>query len=179
MILIAALCSVSYFYYSKKADTVIVDMPSTSTTTNTNVGVATTTSIVYKNSDYGFNFTLPMSWSGYNIINSSWKGTPLAATSTQIPPPTLTGPKLLIRNPKWTSAAPYEDIPVLVFTIAQWDMYGREDFNIFAAPIPASELARNNKYVFALPPRWDFDYSINVKEAEDIIASHPLKAFNN
>jgi hypothetical protein len=82
----------------------------------------------------------------------------------------------LIRNPKWTATAPYEDLPVLVFTLAQWDSYVAEKFSVSAAPIQATELARNNAYVFALPPRWDFDYSTGVKEAEDIIASKPLIA---
>ena len=91
---------------------------------------------------------------------------------------TETGPKLLIRNPQWTENVHYEDIPVLVFTIAQWNAYKAEDFAVSAAPILASELGRNNKYVFALPPRWDYDYSKGYQEAQSIIKSNPLKAFD-
>lgn len=130
------------------------------------------TSIIYKNTDYGFNFSLPANWQGYSIINNTWIGTPLTNTPAQ------SGPKLLIRNPKWTTSAPYEDLPVLVFTIPQWNAYLAENFSIGAAPIKASELDRNDKYVFALPARWDFDYSLDYKEAQDIIARKPLQAFN-
>ena len=129
--------------------------------------VVQSTSVVYKNTEYGFNFSLPLTWQGYSIIKDTWKSTG-----------TESGPKLLIRNPKWTSSAPYEDLPILVFTISQWDSYAKEDFSVSAAPMQATELARNNMYVFALPPRWDFDYSLNFKEAEDIFAGNPLKAFN-
>lgn len=128
--------------------------------------------ITYKNTTYGFDFSLPANWQGYSVIEGSWNGTPLNNTVEQ------SGPKLLIRNPKWTAAAPYEDLPILVFTIPQWDAYITEDFSVSAAPILASELGRNNKYVFALPPRWDFDSSLDYKEAQDIIAGKPLSPFN-
>lgn len=130
------------------------------------------TSVVYKNTDYGFNFSLPANWQGYSIVTEEWKGYPLSNTATQ------GGPKIIIRNPKWTVSAKYEDLPILIFTIPQWDSYMVEDFSIGAAPIKASELARNNKYVFALPARWDFDYSLDFKEAQDIFTSKPLQVFD-
>jgi hypothetical protein len=130
------------------------------------------TAVIYKNSDYGFTFSLPATWQGYTIVKSTWQGT--ALTSAAAP----SGPKLIVRNPNWTTSAHYEDIPILVFTIAQWNSYRAENFAVSAAPIQASELARNNTYVFALPPRWDFDYSQGYKEAEDIVAGKPLRAFN-
>lgn len=130
------------------------------------------TSVTYKNTEYGFTFSLPVSWQGYSIVQGAWKGNLLKDKAEQ------TGPKLLIRNPKWTESAPYEDLPILVFTIPQWNAYLAENFSVSAAPIQASELARNNMYVFALPPRWDYDYSLGYKEAQDIIAGNPLRAFN-
>lgn len=128
--------------------------------------------IVYKNTDYGFNFSLPANWQGYSIIKNTWEGNAL----TESPAPS--GPKLLIRNPKWTEALPYEDLPILIFTTQQWNEYLAENFSVGAAPIKASELSRNNKYVFAIPARWDFDYSLDFKEAQSIIAGNPLQAFN-
>ena len=74
---------------------------------------AKNTSITYKNTDYGFNFTLPIDWQGYTVIKDTWNGTVLTNASAQ------TGPKLFIRNPKWTASAPYEDLPILVFTISR------------------------------------------------------------
>ena len=135
--------------------------------------VTTATANVYKNSAYGFTFTLPASWQGYSVVSQTWKGTVIKTNTIE-----QNGAKFIIRNPKWTTGAPYEDLPILVFTTAQWNSYTAEDFSISAAPVKATELARNNKYVFALPPRWDFDYSLDYKEAQDIIAGSPLQAFN-
>lgn len=131
------------------------------------------TEIVHTNNEYGFTFTLPMSWEGYTIVQHTWQGTSLTSTPTN-----ETGPKLLIRNPKWTSTLPYEDIPILVFTTAQWSAYTDEAFAVSAAPIAASELGRNSAYVFALPPRWNFDYAEGYAEAEAIVAAKPLNAFD-
>jgi len=132
------------------------------------------TSVIYTNADYGFTFTLPDDWSGYSIVQNTWTGNPLVPNITV----NETGPKLLIRNPKWTSSVHYEDIPILVFTLAQWKSYVAEDFAVSAAPIQATELARNNTYVFALPPRWDFDYSQGFEEADNIVKTNPIKTFD-
>lgn len=157
--LIALILIGSYLYYYRNDDVVSITDPNT-------------TSITYKNTQFGFDFTLPSTWQGYTVVNNSWTGTALKSTTKQ------SGTKLLIRNPKWTATLPYEDLPVLVFTIAQWNAYLNEEFSVSAAPIVASELGRNNKYVFALPPRWNYDYSEGYVEAENIIKSNPLKAFD-
>lgn len=128
--------------------------------------------VLYDNTEYGFTFSLPDTWKGYSVIKNTWEGNPLIATSIK-----ETGIKLIVRNPKWTPNLPYEDIPILIFTVAQWDSYVAGNFAISAAPIEAIELARNNLYVFALPPRWDFDYSEGHQEAQDIVASRPIKAY--
>ena len=142
--------------------------------TSINEGSSTSTpsQIVYNNTDYGFNFTLPTNWQGYSIIKNTWTGNSLKNSPAQ------SGVKIIIRNPKWTVAVPYEDLPILIFTISQWNLYLAEDFAISAAPIQASELARNNMYVFALPPRWDFDYSLGFEEAQGIFKGNPIKTFN-
>lgn len=128
--------------------------------------------IVYKNDDYGFTFSLPANWRGYSIIEGTWEG---VALSTETAP---NGPKIIIRNPKWTESAHYEDIPIMIFTIPQWEDYMAEKFSVSAAPIQATELARNNVFVFALPPRWNYDYSLGYEEAENIVAGNPLRAFD-
>ncbi len=128
--------------------------------------------LVYVNAEYGFNFALPVEWKGYTIVKDMWRGVAVTGTSTP------SGPKILIRNPKWTAESPHQDIPILIFTTSQWQAYTAEDFSVSAAPIQADELARNNVYVFALPPRWDFDYSLEYKEAQDIVARKPLSAFS-
>lgn len=159
-LIIIALSAALLLFFSSRNDNVVINNPSTPS------------SITYKNTDYGFDFSLPSTWQGYSVIKDTWTGTVLTNTTAQ------SGPKLIMRNPKWTASAPYEDIPVLVFTLSQWNTYLAEKFSISAAPIQARELGRNNVYVFALPPRWDFDYSLGYKEAQDIILGKPLSPFN-
>ena len=161
-VLIVTLCFAVYLAYFKNQNTPPIPAQD----------ISLNDPIIYTNVEYGFNFTLPSNWQGYSIIKENWKGTALTGTSTQ------SGPKLLIRNPKWTASAPYQDLPILVFTITEWNAYTAEQFAISAAPIEATELARNNRYVFALPPRWDFDYSLEYKEAQDIMAGNPLQPYN-
>ncbi len=160
VVIIVALGVGLYYVYSARIDNELV------------INNPNDVSVIYNNTDYGFTFSLPDDWEGYSIIKDAWKGNSL--TNGVAP----TGSEIIIRNPNWTVTAPYEDLPVLIFTIPQWNAYLTEDFSVSAAPIPASELARNNMYVFALPPRWDFDYSIGYEEAQAIIAGSPLHAFD-
>lgn len=133
-------------------------------------------SILYRNRDYGFTFTLPKSWSGYKIAAETWEGRSLeGSTSGQI---TETGPKLLIRHPGWTKENPREDIPIMVFTMAQWDKVQQAKISLGAAPIGPTELGRNSTYVFALPARYNFDFLTGFEEVEQILAGNPLKPFD-
>ncbi len=166
LILIIIISLISYYFYNKNKIVTPTNIPNI---LNTNVVYGT----IYSNKDYGFAFTLPNTWTGYSIEKNTWEGNPLNTKTKK-----ENGPKLLIRNPKWTEALPYQDIPVLVFTITQWNSYIKENFSISAAPILASELGRNNKYVFALPARWNFDYSKDYEEANSIININPLEAFD-
>lgn len=127
--------------------------------------------IVYKNTQYGFTFTLPASWKGYSIITGSWVGNDV--TTGQI---TETGPIISIRHPLWTPQNPRQDIPIMVFTINQWNSLQQGRFHIGAAPIGPSELGRNSRYVFALPARYNFVFPTGYEEVERILQSHPLHA---
>jgi hypothetical protein len=138
--------------------------PSSSSTTNDS------SSILYNNAQYGFNFILPKSWQGHSITTGNWKGNDVASGKV-----TETGPMVCIRHPEWTSKNPRQDIPVLVFTLDQWNLLQKEEFHIGAAPIGPSELGRNNIYVFALPARYNFAFPIGYQEVEDILKDHPLK----
>lgn len=128
----------------------------------------TASTIVYKNTTYGFSFTLPKSWSGYKIVTSKWEGKTSKGSA-------VTGPMLLIRHPQWSDNKQRQDIPIMVFTLAQWESVQKEDIMIGAAPIPPSELGRNSKYVFALPARYNFAFLTGYEEVEQIISSKPLK----
>jgi hypothetical protein len=159
------------FYSSNKTNDVPVATNPTPTPTPTQT--PTDTSVTYTNNKYGFTFSLPADWKGYSVVQKTWNGTPQnSATAPQ------TGPTLLLRNPNWTSAVHYEDIPIMVFTLAQWNSYTAGNFMTSAAPFPATELGRNNTYVFALPPRWDYDYSQGYQEADAIMKTNPLHPFD-
>jgi hypothetical protein len=129
--------------------------------------------IEYKNTEYGFSFSLPESWQGYSIITDKWEGQMVKATNST----TVTGPKILIRHPAWTSANPRQDIPIMIFTPDQWALIQQEKLAIGAAPIGPSELGRNTQYIFALPARYNYAFPIGYEEVAKILEGQPLKAF--
>jgi hypothetical protein len=123
---------------------------------------------VYVNQQYGFRFDLPSDWKGYTVHSETWEGT------TQTDPPRKEhGPKIILRDPRWTESAPRQDIPIMVFTLSQWN----QDLVVSAAPVPPSELGRNTHYVFALPPRYNFAFPDGFQEVDTIIQGKPLHAF--
>jgi hypothetical protein len=130
-------------------------------------------SLKYDNSQYGFIFSLPIDWKDFTIITASWTGTDINDAGKQIG----TGPIIKIRHPKWTSQVPYEDIPVMVFTLDQWKKVDANAMIVSAAPFGPSELSRNKKYVFALPPRYNYDYSLGYEEVEKIMEKSPLAGY--
>ena len=127
------------------------------------------TSIMYRNTKYGFTFTLPLSWTGYTIVNGTWQGWSSASGKV-----VQTGPLLSIRHPLWTTANNRQDIPILIYTLPQWTALGNEVFNMGAAPIPPSELARNANYVFALPARYNYAFPTGYQEVEQILQGKPI-----
>lgn len=133
-------------------------------------------SIQYSARNYGFTIALPDSWEGYIIIKETWEGRSLEeSTSGQI---TETGPKLLIRHPDWSPEAPRQDIPVLIFTMTQWDKVQNEMMSLGAAPVAPSELARNSTYVFALPARYNYEFLAGYREVEQILKENPIKTYD-
>ncbi|MDR6555070.1 copper amine oxidase N-terminal domain-containing protein [Paenibacillus qinlingensis] len=124
---------------------------------------------VYENTQYGFRFTLPDSWKGYTIVTDKWEG--LSDTQGE----KISGASLSIRHPQWTAEQPRQDIPIFVFTVDQWNQLQQDKVHIGAAPIGPSELTRNDKYVFALPARYNFAYPDGYQEVEDILKSNPIQ----
>lgn len=124
------------------------------------------------NSQYGFKFSLPQDWSGYSIIMSTWDGYSIAARGDV---PTEHGPLISIRNPKWTAQKPSQDIPIMVFTLTQWDALLRGEFHIGAAPINPTRLGYNAQYVFALPARYNYAFPSGYEEVDAILQGRPLE----
>lgn len=125
--------------------------------------------VQYVNKDYGFRFALPDSWKDYKVIADNWSGSDDSSNATE------KGPIVVLRNPKWTKDHPTQDIPIMIFTLAQWKKIDNEEMSVSAAPIPPSELGRNSKYVFALPARYDFGDGEAKEEVYAILKGNPLQ----
>ena len=132
----------------------------------------TADTILYENSEYGFTFTLPKSWSHYQIVSDTWEGISSAPDKNDI---IENGEILLIRHPEWTEEKPRQDIPIMIFTHDQWSSLQNEEFHIGAAPVGPQKLGENDKYVFALPARYNFAFLEGYEEVETILQSNPLQ----
>lgn len=141
--------------------------PSTTQTDNIPSGT-----IQYTNNQYGFSFSLPSSWTGYSIVTSNWDGNMIDTLNQSVK-----GPEISIRHPLWTVLTPRQDIPIMIFTLDQWNLIQQEKLAVGAAPIPPSEFGRNANYVFALPARYNFAFPTGFEEVDQIIQSKPLHAF--
>ena len=133
-------------------------------------------SVYYGNTKYGFLINLPESWKGFTTFENNWSGMSVGATDGNNYISEI-GPLILVRHPLWTEKNPRQDIPVMVFTIDQWNRMQNDAFHIGAAPINPSELGRNTKYVFALPARYNFAYQAGFEEVDKIIQGKSLVAF--
>ena len=126
--------------------------------------------ILYRNTQYGFCFFLPATWKGYTIVPEQWRGSDF--TTNQV----VHGPQLRIRHPGWTQQQPFEDIPIMIFTPAEWDKVEKVTMSVSAAPIGPEKLGQNGKYVFALPPRYNFDFSEGYREVDDLLHNGALQS---
>jgi hypothetical protein len=102
----------------------------------------------YHNAQYSFCFALPLNWKGYTVANQQWRGVILSTGHV------VNGPEFVIRNPLWTESDRFQDIPIMVFTPAQWKQVDNVEMSVSAAPMGPSKLGQTSRYVFALPPRW-------------------------
>lgn len=169
------LLSVSLFGCANKTNVNPVNItPQQNENTNVSKDVK---AIVYENTKYGFKISLPQSWKGYKIIPNEWKG--LAVGETEGEKVIEKGPMISIRHPEWTAKNPRQDIPIMVFTISQWEELQKDKFHIGAAPIGPRELGRNSKYVFALPARYNFAFPIGYEEVENILNSKSFQAIES
>ncbi len=123
--------------------------------------------VLYRNTDYGFAIELPSSWQNYSVIDEEWKGYRYVESKGDVV--VERGPLLKVRHPEWTETNPRQDIPVMVFSPEQWAGINKESFRIGAAPIAPSGLGKNSKYVFALPARYNYAFSLGYEEVDQII----------
>lgn len=150
--------------FAERTDaTTLKPVPGQAATSETKNAPQPKSGLVYVNKAFGFRVALPASWKGYSIVVKTWGDGK--------------GPLVLIRHPLWTEANPRQDIPVMVITLDQWDLIQQGKLSVSAAPIGPDELGRNAKYVFALPPRYNFAYLTGYEEVAEILSHHPLTAF--
>jgi hypothetical protein len=134
------------------------------------------TRMEYQNDQYGFSFSLPESWKGYSIVTDKWNGTAQTGTGPTGDTTVMQGPLISIRNPAWTAQKPYQDIPVMVFTLSQWDSLLRGTFLVSPAPGYPSRIGFNANYVFAIPQRYNYAFPIGYEEVDKILQNNPLRA---
>ncbi|MDD4353958.1 MAG: hypothetical protein PHN56_05890 [Candidatus Nanoarchaeia archaeon] len=180
VVVVIILSIASYFVFIKNSETTVqtqspaINLVSTSTSLSTST--PTNLSVIeYKNNQYGFTFVLPVNWEGYSIITTEWIGYPLDVLQSDIT--AKRGPIISIRHPQWTSQNIRQDIPIMVFTVSQWNLLQQEKFHIGAAPINPSELGRNSRYIFAIPARYNYAFLIGYEEVEKILQNEPLQTF--
>jgi bla regulator protein blaR1 len=134
--------------------------------------------IIYTNKKYGFRAYLPQTWKGYSILESTWSGAPIGAAQqgTQATQ-NESGPELTIRHPLWTDANPRQDIPIMIFTRPQWELIAKNELIVSPAPIGPGEIGRNAKYVFALPPRYNYAFPTGYQEVDQLVQDKFLRAY--
>jgi hypothetical protein len=132
-------------------------------------GLSRRATIQYVNKQFGFTFTLPADWRGYTIVMGEWSGDGDMAA--------VKGPVLSIQHPRWTEKNPWQDIPIMIFTHPQWSLMEDGRLTVSAAPYTPGEIGRNRTYVFAFPPRFNFDRDEGYEEVIEIMKGHPLHAF--
>ncbi len=130
------------------------------------------TAIEYANTQYGFRLTLPQSWQGYTIVTGTWVGQHMGGASEE------RGTVITVRHPAWAAERPRQDIPIMIFPYDIWELIKTEQLSVSAAPIPPTELGRNNRYIFALPARYNYAFPEGFEEVERIITNTPLTTFD-
>ncbi|MEK7514882.1 MAG: hypothetical protein AAB608_00675 [Patescibacteria group bacterium] len=125
--------------------------------------------IAYTNSDYGFALALPQSWNDFTVVKGTREVRDIATGLVVGSAPTVA-----IRHPKWTEAVPRQDVPVDVYTLAQWEGIAAGKYSVGAAPMAPTELARSSRYVFALPARYNYAFPAGFEEVETILSEGAL-----
>jgi hypothetical protein len=131
-------------------------------TEQTDPVVTIPTSLLYTNDIYGFAVTLPITWKGYTVTETTKDSQDGKYYEVHLV------------HPESTKENPRMDVPVLIVPIAIWNTWyppadPESGHHPFAAPIPATERGRNTNYVFATAPRYNFSYLPGWEEVDEIV----------
>ena len=109
----------------------------------------------YHNARYDLTFYLPAGWQGYSVSIQQLEDEKYSpAEDSQI----VVGhtPMITLRHPQWRVGAPYQDIPILVFTRLQWDaLHHGELWPSAFAGGAMEELWHTERFVFAMSSRYN------------------------
>jgi hypothetical protein len=173
LVVVALVAGGYVLFVSHKMHHEVVNLNPTDTTQPANT-TPTENPLEYTNTDYGFTVSLPEDWKGYSVVTGTWQADSSVSSASETT--TIQGPMISLRNPSWTEAVPYQDIPVMIFTKAQWAQIQNNEFHIGAAPINPSELAHNDTYVFGLPARYNYAYRPDWQEVDQLLQNHAVQA---
>ncbi len=166
IIAIAVIIGAGYYYFAPEAaapvpDTTEQELEEDKVTeteddiTETQEAADTSNWQTYRNEEYRFEITLVNGWKGYSVntdrIDRGWL--------------------VMLRHPAWSDENQRMDIPILIYTLSQWEKWEAENFESYqtAAPIGPTERARNSRYVFATAPRYNYSFAEGWEEVENII----------
>jgi hypothetical protein len=124
--------------------------------------------VEYNNARYSFKFSLPQTWKGYSIVMEQWEASDAQKGAVE------RGPIISIRHPNWNKENPRQDIPILVFTLAQWDSAEKGDLYVNGSARSFLELGRNRKYAFAVSTRYNEAEVVGREEVDKILQHEPL-----
>jgi hypothetical protein len=130
---------------------------------------ASSDAVEYRNTKYGFAFSLPPGWKGYTIVTEQWEASDAQKGTVE------RGPVVSIRHPGWTEDHPRQDIPIMVFTLEQWDSAEKGNFYLGGSAIVFHELGRNRKYAFAVSSRYNEADVVGREEVDRILQHEPLR----
>ena len=127
-------------------------------------------SLRYYNAKFDLTFFLPASWRGYSVSVQQLDDEIYSPTKDR---QILVGhtPMITLRYPRWQASTPYQDIPILVFTRAQWDALHHGELwpSLFAGGM-MDELWHSQRFVFAMSSRYNVaDEVSGCKEVAEII----------
>ena len=123
----------------------------------------------YHNPQYGLGFSVPATWRGHSVLVQEWEGQTYSAAVDKVVVMER-GPVIVLRHPQWKADAPYQDIPILVFTRSQWDALHLGKFwpSLYAGGA-MDEIWHNRKYVFGMSSRYNWGELKGSKEAADVV----------
>ena len=126
--------------------------------------------LCYRNEQYEFTFFLPISWRGYSVLVQQWDSASYRPAADELVVMGH-GPMITLRSPQWRANAPSQDIPILVFTRAQWDALHRGKLwpSHYAGGF-MREMWHTREYVFGLSSRYNAADDVQGwKEVGDVV----------